>query len=285
MDDLLSLSAPTDPSDPAVVDEWLRQQEDVFAELIAGRLTVIVREAYDDFLATLPNEEVITAAGDLFAMGSIVPRWRSVVTTALIPRLNVLYLTGSISAFTTASGRVDIPESEVAGWARVVNEQAVAYAATATNRLAGVGDTVYDLIRRRTARAIERGATNEQLKREIERIGRFSEFRADTVARTEVGMAYGAGDNNGMVALGEFGPAEKEWLGTFDGRSRPWHAEASGQRRPMNQPFDVGGEQMMYAKQSGASARNVVNCRCTTLYHFAGDRRPDGSIVGESPAR
>lgn len=54
----------------------------------------------------------------------------------------------------------------------------------------------------------------------------------------------------------------KRWVATSDARTRPDHAAADGQEVPNDEPFDVGGELMMYPGDvsMGCSAWNVVNC-------------------------
>ena len=56
----------------------------------------------------------------------------------------------------------------------------------------------------------------------------------------------------------------KQWDATLDANTRPWHAEADGQIREIDEEFDVGGEKMK-APGIGGSARNVCNCRCVLL--------------------
>jgi uncharacterized protein with gpF-like domain len=60
----------------------------------------------------------------------------------------------------------------------------------------------------------------------------------------------------------------KYWMAILDDRTREWHVEADGQKRPLDQPFIVMGENLMYPKDTsmGASAENVINCRCSTVY-------------------
>lgn len=273
-----SLSELPDPHNRADVEAWLIEQEQALADLLAQRLTTIVREAYEDFIATL-DLDALSAAGDTFVFESIVPRWKVVVNTDLVPELERLYMSGAIGAYTYASTTDNLSPDEVQGWAKVVNQQAVNYAATSTNRVVGVGETVYNMIRTKTQKAIESGASNEELKNGIQQVAGFSEFRADVVARTEVGMAYSQGDYDGMSALGEHGPVEKEWLATGGNRTRKSHRDADGQVRPFDQPFDVGASQLMFTRQPGAPAKEVIQCRCTTLYYFEGDARRDGSIV------
>ena len=57
----------------------------------------------------------------------------------------------------------------------------------------------------------------------------------------------------------------KRWVATDDDRTRPWHNEADGQEVPLNEPFIVGGEELMYPGDENGSAENVINCRCTMV--------------------
>lgn len=57
----------------------------------------------------------------------------------------------------------------------------------------------------------------------------------------------------------------KRWVATDDERTRPWHVEADGQEVPLNEPFIVGGEELMYPGDENGSAENVINCRCTMI--------------------
>ena len=57
---------------------------------------------------------------------------------------------------------------------------------------------------------------------------------------------------------------QKEWIASFDDRTRSSHSEA-GASDPVdyNQPFMVGGSFMMYPGDPAGPAAEVVNCRCS----------------------
>jgi hypothetical protein len=57
---------------------------------------------------------------------------------------------------------------------------------------------------------------------------------------------------------------DKVWLSLMDGKQRDAHGGAHKQRRRLEQNFTVGGEILSYPGDSslGASASNLVNCRC-----------------------
>ena len=89
----------------------------------------------------------------------------------------------------------------------------------------------------------------------------FSAKRALLIARTETTMA---------ANIGAFGSAmdsglnlEKYWIATNDNRTRDSHAEMLGTKPlPMDEPFDVGGTEMMYPGDPSAPPDEVCNCRC-----------------------
>lgn len=83
-------------------------------------------------------------------------------------------------------------------------------------------------------------------------------------------------DPDELDAILEFGGAaalsagmlsiEKTWNTVVDGNTRPEHAEADGQSVPIGDPFEVGGEDLMYPGDESGSPENTINCRCTVSY-------------------
>ena len=59
---------------------------------------------------------------------------------------------------------------------------------------------------------------------------------------------------------------QKEWIASFDDRTRSSHSEADGQIVMANDTFFVGGSQMMFPGDPSAPAAEVVNCRCSIAY-------------------
>lgn len=90
-------------------------------------------------------------------------------------------------------------------------------------------------------------------------------YLGDTIriARTETTRI----ENSARQSVGDEGVKKgfnmwKRWSATGDERTRDEHLAADGQEVPNNEPFTVGGEQMMYPGDIslGASAWNVINC-------------------------
>ena len=90
----------------------------------------------------------------------------------------------------------------------------------------------------------------------------LSRGRATVIAQTETGSAYGQGRQDVMVASGV---EWKQWLSAEDDKVRPDHAEADGQAVPVDEPFDVGGEELMHPGDPDGSAEQVINCRCVAI--------------------
>lgn len=61
---------------------------------------------------------------------------------------------------------------------------------------------------------------------------------------------------------------DKVWVTMGDLNVRDAHRFANGQRRDLKDAFLVGGELLMYPKDSslGASMGNIINCRCKSIY-------------------
>ena len=99
-----------------------------------------------------------------------------------------------------------------------------------------------------------RGVTERNLADSV-RIARTETTRVENSARYEVGKQ---GEKLGFKM-------KREWVATTDERTREEHADADGQQVDMDEPFTVGGEQLMYPGDTslGASAKNTINCRCT----------------------
>lgn len=85
---------------------------------------------------------------------------------------------------------------------------------------------------------------------------------------TELGWNHGEYDAATQVdAYGGGGTeVQRTWTATMDARTRPEHADADGQTVGLHEPFDVGGESLMYPGDPTGSAGNTIYCRCSVSY-------------------
>lgn len=96
-------------------------------------------------------------------------------------------------------------------------------------------------------------------------------FKTDSVgairaARTSMTNAQNAGRQDSYEAAAKLGiKVRKMWIATKDSRTRDEHLAADGEIVDYDEPFDVGGEDLMFPADGsmGASGWNLYNCRCS----------------------
>ena len=97
-------------------------------------------------------------------------------------------------------------------------------------------------------------------------VGNMNENVAIRNARTATTSAENGGRYNGYRRLKAAGAKLTiEWCATLDGRTRHTHRILDGQRRNVNEPFEVDGQRILYAGDPNAPQGLVWNCRCTML--------------------
>jgi hypothetical protein len=123
-------------------------------------------------------------------------------------------------------------------------------------------DLVDDLVATIARGFYDEGLNPLQVGRRIaDKFDQFSIGRANATARTETLIAQ----EQAQFAVYQTSEVEfKDWATSFR-NSRATHIEAHGQRRPMNEPFQVGAWDMMHPGDPSAGAEELVNCECTFL--------------------
>ena len=66
----------------------------------------------------------------------------------------------------------------------------------------------------------------------------------------------------------KLGKTKKKWIDVGDKRERKTHLEVGGTTLPIGEPFSVGDSLLQFPKDTslGASAYEIVNCRCSIQY-------------------
>ena len=129
---------------------------------------------------------------------------------------------------------------------------------------------IVETTRLRIRKSIERGnELNEPPRVLAKRIreetgGEIARRRAETIARTETGIAASVGADEAAQATNL--QLDKRWVSTEDQRTRPTHHAANDQVRAMDKLFDVGGAKMRYPRDPNGPPQEVINCRCVVLY-------------------
>ena len=125
-------------------------------------------------------------------------------------------------------------------------------------------------------RIISEGIENRENIRDLaqnlqDRIGNpnFYYWQSMRIARTETTAAA----NLGAIRAADDAEVlyEKEWISTLDKRTRRRpqdeydHWDMDGARVDEGKEFNVDGDMLQYPGESGGSAGNVINCRCTVV--------------------
>lgn len=101
-------------------------------------------------------------------------------------------------------------------------------------------------------------------------------------ARTMYTSAQNAGRAEaGVLAKKQGCDILKEWIAFLDKRTRYDHRQLHGERKEVEEPFEVKGKKIMYPGDPKARPELVYNCRCT-LGHVV--RGFEGDIVKSAPS-
>ncbi|MGD0020820.1 MAG: hypothetical protein ABSC54_00810 [Smithellaceae bacterium] len=94
--------------------------------------------------------------------------------------------------------------------------------------------------------------------------------RAETITRQECGRILEEATQARMERAAEVVPGlKKQWKHGTSRVPRLTHLAAVDQVRAVNEPFLVGGEQLMYPRDMNGSPRNTINCSCYTVPYSA----------------
>ena len=137
-------------------------------------------------------------------------------------------------------------------------------------RIRSVRQTFIDYLIEIIATGINDGKTMSEIATEMRKklkSRNFYRYQALMIARTETTTAANysatvASETSGVIM-------DKVWVSAQDSRTRRKpeddfdHYEMNGKRVPLNEPFIVSGEKMMFPGDPNGSAGNTINCRCT----------------------
>lgn len=162
----------------------------------------------------------------------------------------------------------------------------VEHLASVTNRMVRTSDSVFTMITEEISRGANLGEAIPEISNRVERVLSTTDTerwpnRSTVVARTETMSALNTGREDAFNAVAEAlgAPFEKMWLATLDGRTRPTHRRADGQRVPVGGMFTVGGASLRRPGDPFAPGKETIQCRCTLLLLEPGEnvdvtRRP-----------
>ncbi|WP_339171470.1 phage portal protein [Anoxybacillus sp. FSL W8-1294] len=138
---------------------------------------------------------------------------------------------------------------------------------TVANKIVNINDNTKNMVKEIISKGFEEQLTVPEIRDQIEALylEQIIPNRSMVIARTEVISASNAGSRYAAKQTGL--QLEKEWVATADKRTRKSHKKADGQRRGIDEPYEVGGHKLMYPGDPSGPAEEVIQCRCTEVYH------------------
>jgi F like protein len=247
---------------------------DDFAEDVSVALNRVARSTARGLSAT-PSELDLT---------SVRGAWRTLVADQLLPLVerewrraadelwagvaDAVSAADAVHRVVVAAAGVDSRVEQVSPGTfaipKVSIEAARSYLQTAENRLAGVGDLLWQEMRETLTSGLVAGKGTADVARDLRKTADLTKARADVIARTEMIGATNRGAYSQMLATGLDGT--KTWLAANDSRTRPSHAAVDNEAVTMTGTFTVGGYPMDGPHDPGAPAGETINCRCTLTY-------------------
>lgn len=284
-----------------MTDRWLPTRLRRTATIIKGEraLERVVRAALGD-LAGYCRRALDSASMDASVLSAQHPEWQRIVDEDIMPAVEAVFRSAFDTEARTVTAAVAIPEPQAYA-SSIADLYAGRYLTGARNRMVGVSQTMFDKISatlqegRQAVYTLPDGTevSGESIPLLSQRVDallgddqRWTN-RATVVARTEVISANNAGArasaayNAGVLGIDE-SLVVKEWLATADGRTRETHLDADGQQvLGVDTPFVVGGYDLQEPGDLNGPAEEVIQCRCTALYHYPGDAAyPDDLDAG-----
>lgn len=145
------------------------------------------------------------------------------------------------------------------------------------NLLVRIPDEVHAMVVSAILEGTQRAESTEQIANRVDDILTFTgsenwENRAKVIAQTETNRHF----NGSMLAHGllreQAGESSlmKRWDTVMDNKERREHRDVNNDVRPLNQPFIVGKEPLLFPGDPTGSPWNVINCRCSLRLEKAG---------------
>lgn len=136
-----------------------------------------------------------------------------------------------------------------------------------TGRIADITATVANRINTELGLVLIGTQTPGQAAGKVAEILRLNaRTRAVTIVRTEIGRAFSVAGQARYSQAREILPGlKKQWRRSGKTHSRPDHDLADGQVKEVDQPFRVGGINLMFPRDPKAPAKHTINCGCSSL--------------------
>ncbi|MFA5553473.1 MAG: phage portal protein [Phycisphaerae bacterium] len=144
-----------------------------------------------------------------------------------------------------------------------------------TTKITDINKVTQQLVAKQLKQGLDAGESLSQLTGRLKDSFGFTLKRAQRIARTQTAGAVDSGRHYGMKTAGV---ELKSWLTSRDNEVRDAHKEAESTYAagiPLDMPFTVGGEELLYPGDPAGSAANIINCRCLQIAKAAAGKTFD----------
>lgn len=144
-------------------------------------------------------------------------------------------------------------------------QDAVKFIASRDKFIKGVGDTARSQLNTALKEGSEKGESIKEITDRVRGVfNNLSRYEARRIAMTETGIAYNFARDKAMT---DAGIEYKAWITSHGLNVRESHRQAEEDYGPespipIDEPFVVDGEELMYPGDPSGSPGNVINCQC-----------------------
>ena len=138
---------------------------------------------------------------------------------------------------------------------------------TVAEKVVNINDTTKTKLKAIIRRGFDERLTIWEIRDQIDTLylEQIIPNRSRVIARTEVISSSNAGSRYAAKQTGL--KLKKEWVATADKRTRDTHEKADGQIKDIDEPYEVGNSSLMFPGDPSGKAEEVIQCRCTEVYH------------------
>lgn len=195
--------------------------------------------------------EIAISESDINALLFDIGQATKVLMERMTPRIKAAVVTGATDVLQDVGLPIKVNPNDIRLAAKVVEGQM---------RVRGITATIREQLTEELADGLRLGESTSELSKRIQDVMDASVARADTIARTEMGIAYSSGK---YVAMRSSGINQHEWLSAQDDRVRDDHAADDGEVVDIGKPFPHSG--LLYPLDPAGPPEQIINCRCTTI--------------------
>ena len=204
-----------------------------------------------DRLRSISGLRVVTT-GDVAALENVMfdaVKANQDLIAGIVPKIRAALVTGGASIMVDASLNIRFNPDDLRLAAKLVAQQM---------KVVNITPTIRDHLNETLAEGLSKGESMTQMADRVMATFDASKQRAQTIARTEMGIAY---SNGRMIGMKQAGIERHEWISAKDDAVRLSH-QIDGEDVVVGAQFSNGLTAPLDAE---GEPEEIINCRCTTL--------------------